>query len=93
MKPRPKRPGSLECKFAGDLIPVVIAAMFLVPSTTRIVAMTPGPVVLVIVMTVTRSDIYAARSNLYADVGPRRSGLWNRRHTHEGNSRRTHEKC
>ena len=77
MKPRPKQAGVSQCKFAGDLISVVVTPMMvLIPRATRIVAMTPGPIVLVIiVVTVTRSDIDAARSNLYADVGPSRCGL------------------
>jgi hypothetical protein len=75
-------------QIAGDLMSVVVTPMVvLIPGATRIVAMAPGPIVLVIiVVTVTRSDIDAARPNFYADLGPRRSGVWNRRYTQEGNS-------
>jgi hypothetical protein len=82
-----------RCKFASYLIPVVVAAVIIVPSAPIMVAMTPGPVILVIVMTMTWSDVHTTRSNLYADVGPRKSGLRDRCHTHEGNSSCAHEKC
>jgi hypothetical protein len=32
--------------------------------------MTPGPIVLVIVITMTRADVDATWANIYADVGP-----------------------
>ena len=83
-----KEAGVSQCKLQVTYISVVVTPMMvLIPRATRIVAMTPGPIVLVIiVVTVTRSDIDAARPNLYADVGSRRSGVWNRRYTQEGNS-------
>jgi hypothetical protein len=76
------------------LIPVVvvITAMSFIPSATGIVAMTPGPIVLVIVIAVTRPDVHTAWSNLYADASGR-SRLRNCRHTHEGNSKRADGKC
>jgi hypothetical protein len=55
--------------------------MSLVPSATFMVTTTPV-VVLIIVVTMTRSDVYATRPNVHADVGTRRSGLWSRRNTH-----------
>jgi hypothetical protein len=50
MKPRPKGRGLTLANLRAYLIPVVIAPMFLIPSATRIGAMTPGPVVLVIII-------------------------------------------
>jgi hypothetical protein len=60
---------------------VGVAAMSLVPSATFMVTTTPV-VVLIIVVTMTRSDVYATRPNVHADVGTRRSGLWSGRYTH-----------
>jgi hypothetical protein len=73
-------------QICGQLIPVVIPPRpVIVPGAARIVTMTPGPVVFVIVMAMTWSDIHSTRSDLYAHVA-RRSGLRSARQTQEGNS-------
>jgi hypothetical protein len=56
---------------------VVAVMVVLVVCPTGIVTVMPV-IVLVIVVTMTRSDIYATRSNLYADVGASRSRLRSR---------------
>jgi hypothetical protein len=70
---------------------VVAVVVTLIPCPTARVTVTPVPVVVIIVVTMTRTDIHATRTNLYADVGPRRSGLWSR-DAYEGNCRCAEEK-
>jgi hypothetical protein len=60
--------GGLTGNLPFGLIPVVIAPVIVVPSTTMIITVTPTPIVVIIVVAMTRAYVDAAWSNIYADV-------------------------
>ena len=59
---------------------MVVAVVVTIPIRT---AMTPAPIV-IIVVTMTRANVDATRSDIYANVGTRRSGQRHSRHAREG---------